>query len=106
MGKIRCLLLRRDTLEWIIAEAAALMGGWNNAAFLADNLFVIDFAAILAVGAVSVYFFAKQHEKHLLLSFIIHHECALFQRKFLVPTGCTMQEEKKWQVRLSTVQNT
>lgn len=84
-GKIGGQRLWGDSLQRVVAKAAALMGGGDNAAFLANDLFLAELAAKLAVSAPAVDLFSKQHVKTSLLAPIIHYEYAVFQRKFLEP---------------------
>ena len=67
-GKVLSLGAGRYTLQWIISKSAALMGRGDDAAFPADDLFLIDFTCKLAISTATIHFFSKQHVVHLLVA--------------------------------------
>ena len=58
-GKILQLMLGWNSLQRVITKASAVVGGRNDAAFLANNLFLIDLSREAAIGTVSLHFFAE-----------------------------------------------
>lgn len=82
-GKILGFGLGWHTLQRIIAESSAMMGGGDNAALLADDLILVDFPGKNAICTVSVNFLPKQHGDAPPLGIIIHVSSAVFQRNFL-----------------------
>jgi hypothetical protein len=64
MGKIRCKGLGRNTLQGIVLETAAGIGGGDNTLFHAHDPFLIQNGTSLAVSAAWLNIFFKQHGDH------------------------------------------
>ena len=60
-----------NPLQRIITEPSAVMSGRNYAKFFTDHRIVIQFPSVDAIGAVSLNFFAKQHENTPLFGAIV-----------------------------------
>jgi len=60
-GKILLFRSGRHTLQRIVAEPSAMMGGRDDAAFSTDHLIVVHLTGEHTAAAVSLRFFTKQH---------------------------------------------
>ena len=68
-AEIQCFWLRRDPLAGVIGKFAAFSGFHDNAFFNAEDLPLIDFCSVGAIGAGFWHFAAEKHGENSFVCF-------------------------------------